>query len=166
MPLDPANTLYYRRARFTTRLPVDRRYSASHFWLLEIEPGRWRIGVTKFATRILGDLVELDFAVAVDDPVELGQSIGSIEGFKAVSDLYSVASGAFAGSNAALDDDPTLLDSDPYDRGWLYEVRGAPDPQSMTAAQYTALLDANIDRMLEQAHSDEGNGTCPSHDIS
>ena len=82
---------------------------------------------------MLGDLVEYNFSLVAGDAMTLGQSIGSVEGFKAPG-LYGVASGALAGGNAALDEDPTLVDTDPYDRGWLYEVRGQPDPGAVNAA--------------------------------
>ncbi|MGO8749520.1 MAG: glycine cleavage system protein H [Thermoguttaceae bacterium] len=166
MPIDPANTIHYRRARFATRLPLDRRYTASHFWLLEVATGRWRIGLTKFATRMLGDLVELGFSVAADEPVALGQSIGLVEGFKAVAELYCVATGLFAGRNPALNEDPMLVDSDPYDRGWLYEVRGEADPSAIDARGYAELLDANIDRLLGPLAPNHGEGTCSERDIS
>jgi glycine cleavage system H protein len=166
MPIDPANTIVYRRARFATRLPLDRRYTASHSWLLELSPGHWRIGLTKFATRMLGDLVEHDFSVAVDEPLALGQAIGHVEGFKAVSDVFSVATGRFAGGNPALNDDPMLVDSDPYDRGWLYEIQGEPDPGLLDAAGYVRLLDTIIDRLLATSDYTEGDDSCPTQDIS
>ena len=45
--------IHYKRSRFSTRLPWDRLYTASHFWVFEAEPGRWRVGLTKFAARML-----------------------------------------------------------------------------------------------------------------
>ena len=57
------NTILYKRSRFSTRLPIDRRYTAGHYWLAEEEHGVWRVGFTKFATRMLGDLVEYAFSV-------------------------------------------------------------------------------------------------------
>src|SRR4051794_5073646 len=86
----PPKQIYYKRSRFSSRLPADRLYSPSHFWMLETEPGLWRVGFTKFATRMLGDFVEHGFAVKPDDPVSLGQAIGWVEGFKALTDLYCV----------------------------------------------------------------------------
>src|ERR1700704_3774212 len=108
----------YKRARFATRLPVPRRYTLSHFWLREEEPGVWLSGFTKFATRMLGEIVEYEFSVKAGEPVAIGQSIGWVEGFKAVSDIYSVVAGEFLGPNPALNQDITLVDSDPYNAGW------------------------------------------------
>jgi len=103
---------------------------------------------------MLGDMVEFGFGVKPGDHVEVGQGIGWLEGFKAVSDLYSAAVGEFAGSNPALDGDITLLDAKPYAEGWLYEVRGEPDPAAVDVQGYIALLDATIDKMLETRHDE------------
>lgn len=147
-----AATVYYKRARFSTRLPVDRRYTAAHYWLLEESSGVWRVGFTKFATRMLGDLVEYDLSARPGTTVEVGEEIGSIEGFKAVTVLYSVAEGEMLGIGGEVQTDITLAESDPYGRGWLYRVRGRPDPESVDVNGYIAILDATIDKMLESRH--------------
>jgi glycine cleavage system H protein len=173
VPIDPQNTLYYKRVRFATRLPRHYRYTASHCWLLEVTPGLWRCGFTKFALRMLGDLVELEFEMPgraggvspTSLPVHVGQAIGWVEGFKARSDIYCVAAGQFAGGNLALDADLTLVDNDPYDQGWLYEVRGQPDPAALDVDGYVAVLDATIDRMLATQH-DPGAEACPNPRMS
>ena len=138
----------YKRSRFATRLPAGHRYTRSHYWLDRGAAGCWRIGLTTFATRMLGDLVECTFAVDAGRPVEIGQPIGSIEGFKAVSDVYAVASGRFVGTNEALDGDITLVESQPYSDGWLYAMDGMEDPDSLDVDEYVHVLDATIDRML------------------
>ncbi len=153
MSTGEGGTIFYKRARFTTRLPADRRYTAAHYWLLEESPGIWRIGLTKFATRMLGDLVEYDFAISAGMPVKVGQEIGSIEGFKAVSAVYSVAEGEFLGLGDGLISDITSVESDPYGRGWLYKVRGRPDPASVDVHGYVVILDATIDRLLATRYS-------------
>ena len=145
-------TIYYKRARFSTRLPVGRRYTAAHFWLLEEAPGIWRVGFTKFATRMLGDLVEYELAANPGAHVEIGQEIGSLEGFKAVTALYSVAEGKMLGMGDQVASDITIVEADPYDRGWLYRVEGRPDPDSVDVHGYVAILDATIDKMLESRH--------------
>jgi len=147
MAYDPGDLVPYKRSRFQTRLPKGRLYTAAHFWLWEREPGMWRVGFTRFATRMLGEIVEHGFEVKPDDGVKVGQTIGWVEGFKAMTDLYCVLDGAFAGGNPSLDKDTTLIDKQPYGDGWLYEVRGAPEPNSMSVDAYTQLLDATIDKM-------------------
>jgi len=152
-----SGAIYYKRARFLTHLPVDRLYTKSHYWVARSQPGEWRVGLTKFAGRMLGDLVEFGFGVKPGDRIEVGQVIGWVEGFKAVSDLYSVVEGEFTTSNPALDADITLMDSKPYSEGWLYEVRGQPDPTVVDVKGYIALLDATIDKMLEGRHEGPGD---------
>jgi glycine cleavage system H protein len=147
-PYDPKKVILYRRNRFQSRLPKGRRYTASHFWLDEEEPGLWRVGFTRFATRMLGDIVEQGFETKVGGAVKVGQTIGWVEGFKALTELYSVADGAFEGGNPELDGDPSLIDKDPYGKGWLYHVRGTPEPNSVAVEGYIGILDATIDKML------------------
>ena len=148
----------YKRSRFATRLPVDHRYTRSHYWLDRDDSGRWRIGLTTFATRMLGDLVECTFAVGSGDLVEVGQPIGSIEGFKAISDIYAVASGRFVGANEALDTDITLVESAPYGNGWLYVVDGTADPENLDVGEYVHVLDATVDRMLASRREGDKDG--------
>jgi glycine cleavage system H protein len=137
----------YKRSRFQTRLPVDRLYAPSHFWMREEEPGLWRVGFTRFATRMLGDLVESGFEVKDGEAVKVGQTIGWVEGFKALTDLYCVLDGTFAGGNPEADANPALIDKEPYGRGWLYAIRGTPDANVLTVQKYIDLLDVTIDKM-------------------
>jgi glycine cleavage system H protein len=149
------HTLLYRRARFVTRLPVGRLYSPSHFWIAEHQAGIWRIGFTRFALRMLGEIVEHEFQVETGAPVESGQIIGWIEGFKAISDIYSVAEGKFAGGNPALTERIELLGKEPYDAGWLYAIEGKPDSRCTDVHGYVGLLNATIDKMLEKQEYSE-----------
>lgn len=146
------HALYYRRSRFTTHLPRDRRYSPAHYWLLEESPGVWRIGLTKFATRMLGDIVEFDFSVRPGTKIRVGDEIGSLEGLKALTVVFAVGSGEFLGEGAGLRKDVTLVESDPYGEGWLYKLRGETAPDTVDVEGYAALLDATIDRMLAGRH--------------
>lgn len=147
------DTIAYKRSRFSSRLPVRYRYSASHYWLRETDSGIWQIGFTKFATRMLGDLVEFDFKVSPGAQIDVGQVLGWTEGFKAMSDIYSAASGEFLGPNPALAENITLMDNAPYGDGWLYSVRGTPDPAHTDVHGYIAILDATIDKMLQGRHA-------------
>jgi glycine cleavage system H protein len=149
------HTLLYKRARFVTRLPVDRLYSPTHFWIAEQQAGIWRVGFTRFATRMLGEIVEHEFQVDLGAPIEAGQIIGWIEGFKAISDIYSVAGGKFAGGNPALSKNIELLGKEPYDAGWLYAIEGTPDSRCTDVHGYAGLLDATIDKMLEKQEYSE-----------
>ena len=149
-------TSFYKRSTFVTHLPAACLYSPSHFWLARIGGDRWRVGFTKFATRMLGEIVEVQWEKADAAPVASGEIIGSIEGFKAISDIYCVADGRFAGGNPALRDGIELVGREPYAAGWLYEVEGQPDAKCVSLDQYRAILDTTIDHILEkQQHHEE-----------
>jgi glycine cleavage system H protein len=96
---------------------------------------------------MLGDVVDVAFDRAAGAPVQLGDVLGSFEGFKARSELYAVVSGRFAGGNPGLEQDVDVIDRDRYGAGWLYAVEGAVDPDARDAAGYVEFLDAVIDRM-------------------
>jgi len=143
-----ASFISYKKSRFSTRLPTGRLYTQAHFWIDEIAPGLHRIGLTKFATRMLGDLVETGMEVGEGDPVAVGQVIGWIECLKAASDLFCMVDGAFVRENPDLPEHPEWLQKDPYARGWLYEARGTPEPAAVDAEGYAAHLDKVIAIML------------------
>ena len=105
---------------------------------------------------MLGEIVEVQWDKTLGDPVASGAIIGSIEGFKAISDLYCVADGAFAGGNPALRENIEKVGEEPYGAGWLYEFEGTPDAKCVDLEKYRAFLDTTIDRILEkQAHEGE-----------
>ena len=158
----PLTFVRFKHARFSARFPESFRYSRSHYWMapVEGEAGLWHVGFTKFATRMLGELVEANFPLKEGDPVEPGQSIGSVEGFKAASDVLCVMQGAFAGMNAALQADACIVKSDPYEVGWLYAVRGEPEEDSLDVQGYVALLQETIQKMQEAGYGDDES---PAH---
>lgn len=141
----------YKRANFSTRLDSKRLYTAGHFWVArheEQDDNVWRVGFTKFATRMLGEPVEFDIEVEPKAELTVGQVIGWIEGFKAVTDLFCPMNGRYAGANPELDDAITLIQSDPYGRGWLYALEASPGDDCLSVQEYTAVLDATIDKMM------------------
>ena len=148
-------TSFYKRSNFVTHLPVDRLYSPSHVWLAREGDDAWKIGFTKFATRMLGEIVDHQWEKVPGDPVKSGEIIGSIEGFKAISDVYCVVTGIFDGGNPALRDGIEVVSSDPYGAGWLYIVKGAPDTNCLDVHGYRALLDTTIDRILEKQKNED-----------
>ena len=150
MQPDPPKTLRYKRSHFATQLPIDYRYTPSHCWMAPQSPGLWRVGLTRFATRMLGEMVDHGFETQPGQPVQPGQIIGWVEGFKAISDLFCVASGTFAGSNPLLVDRISVVDKDCYGQGWLYAVEGEPDTHGMDVHAYRRLLDKTIDKILEK----------------
>lgn len=155
----PLTFVRYKHARFSARFPENFRYSRSHYWMAPVdgEPGVWRVGFTKFATRMLGELVDCDWKVPEGGPVQPGEVIGWVEGFKAASDVFSVMNGAFHGGNPILKQDACIVRSDPYEVGWLYAVKGEPEADSMDVHGYIEMLDATIKRMAETTHAEPGD---------
>jgi glycine cleavage system H protein len=115
-------------------------------------PGVWRVGFTKFATRMLGELVESCYEVEPGAIVTSGQNIGSVEGFKAASDLYCVMEGSFVGGNPLLEVDACLVKSSPYEDGWLYAVEGEPEESSVDVHGYVAHLESLIEKMQSEGY--------------
>jgi glycine cleavage system H protein len=117
--------------------PKTLRYSKTHEWAY-LEGDVCTIGLTKFAVDQLTDIIFIDMP-DLDDPVSPGDSFGEIESVKAVSDLYSPVSGDIVAVNEKLETDPTLISSDPYDKGWLIKVKvaqGTTLDHLMTLEQY------------------------------
>lgn len=137
----------YRRSRFSTQLPTDRIYTPSHFWLRQLGDNHYQVGYTRFAVRMLGDLVEYGFEVKPHEKLELGQIVGWIEAFKATTDIYCVGEGSFGEANPQLETKPDTFDKDPYGAGWLYTFHGTPDPAAVDAEAYTKMLDKAIDKI-------------------
>jgi glycine cleavage system H protein len=172
-------TVRFRHAHFSARFPVDCRYAPSHFWMRPADaaagaadddaPRLWHVGFTKFATRMLGELVEMVLEVETGRPVRGGQRLGTVEGFKAVSDLFCVVDGTLTAANPALTAEACLTHSDPYGAGWLYAVHGTPTPGHLDVHGYVALLTATIDRLqASRYHDGEGHaaaGDRPAADL-
>ncbi len=154
-----SRTVLYRRATFVTHLPVAYLYTPAHCWLARVgtEPAgpRWRVGYTRFALRMLGEVVDVQWDRTPGQPVRSGEVLGTIEGFKALSDIYCAGRGQFGGGNPALADTLDAVNTQPYDAGWLYEFIGEPDGRAMNVEGYRDLLDATIDRILERQQQQE-----------
>ena len=120
----------------------DLRYSEEHEWM-RLEPdGVAVIGITEFAAESLGDVVFLDLP-EVDAELTQSEKLGEVESVKAVSDLYSPVSGRVLERNEQAIENPELVNSGPYESGWLLRV-ALTDPSEldnlMTAEQYEAFL--------------------------
>jgi glycine cleavage system H protein len=116
-------------------IPDDLRYTAEHEWVRATGENTVRVGITDFAQESLGDIVfvQLPELGSVARP---GDAMGEIESTKSVSDLYAPVAGTITGRNEALDARPELVNVDPYNEGWMVEVR-LDDPSALDA-----LLDA------------------------
>ncbi|MGW1533199.1 glycine cleavage system protein GcvH [Streptomyces aureus] len=118
--------------------PQQLRYSKEHEWLSVAEDGVATVGITEFAANALGDVVYAQLP-EVGDTVAAGESCGELESTKSVSDLYSPVNGEVVEANQDVADDPALVNSAPFEGGWLFKVRVADEPEDlMSADEYTA----------------------------
>ena len=123
-------------------VPQQLRYTAEHEWVA-IEGQAASVGITEHAADALGDVVYVS-PPTPGTKVTAGEPCGEIESTKSVSDLYSPVDGEVTDVNADIDDDPGLVNSDPYGAGWLFKVRLDDEPPSdlLTAEQYAELISA------------------------
>jgi len=122
-------------------IPNDLKYTANHEWI-RVEGDEAVIGVTEFAQGELGDVVFLEIETE-GESLAKGDAFGTIEAVKTVSDLYMPAGGDVLKVNPALEDAPELVNSSPFDEGWMIRVK-LSDPSQlddlMTAEAYAKLI--------------------------
>ncbi|MGP3688597.1 glycine cleavage system protein GcvH [Streptomyces sp. IBSNAI002] len=121
--------------------PQQLRYSKEHEWLSDAEGGVATVGITEFAANALGDVVYAQLP-AVGDTVTAGETCGELESTKSVSDLYSPVSGEVVESNQDVVDNPALVNTDPFEGGWLFKVRVTEDQDDLLSADEYAKLTA------------------------
>jgi glycine cleavage system H protein len=124
------------------KVPANLRYTKDHEWV-QINGTTVRVGITDYAQDALGDIVFIQLP-AIDSMVEIHQGLGEIESTKSVNDVYAPVSGRVSLVNSALIDTPELLNSDPYDTGWIceMEVDSIDESALMSADEYLALTGA------------------------
>jgi glycine cleavage system H protein len=123
-------------------IPAELHYTAEHEWVA-ISGTTASVGITDYAQRALGDVVFVSIPAA-GTRVSAGEPCGEVESTKSVSDLYSPVDGEVAEVNPEIEDDPGLVNSDPYGAGWLFKVKletgeGELPPGLLSAAEYTAV---------------------------
>ncbi|MEN6595074.1 MAG: glycine cleavage system protein GcvH [Clostridiaceae bacterium] len=121
-------------------LPNDRKYTASHEWLMDMGGGIYRVGLSDYAQHALGDIVFIDLP-AVGDKLTKDVSLGDVESVKAVSEVVSPVSGTVSAVNDALSGAPETINAAPYET-WLVEVTGATAfSDLLDAAAYQAVCE-------------------------
>lgn len=120
-----------------SNIPADLAYTAEHEWIsAPTAEGVVRVGITDFAQDALGDVVYVQMPEVGTD-VTADTVVGEVESTKSVSDIYAPLTGTVTARNEDLDNDPSLINSDPYGAGWLMEL-------TLTdAASYSGLLSAS-----------------------
>lgn len=125
-----------------SRIPEHLRYTSTHLWLQTLEDGSVRVGVTDHAQERLGDVVYVELP-EVGESYPDNAECAVVESVKSASDIYCPISGEVAAANQALEDEPEILNRDPYGEGWLFRI--VPDDphaidELLDAESYTALI--------------------------
>jgi glycine cleavage system H protein len=124
-------------------IPADLKYTKDHEWV-KLEGTTAIIGITDFAQSELGDIVYVEVET-LDESLDQDEVFGTVEAVKTVSDLFLPMSGKIIELNEDLDQEPELVNSDPYGKGWMIKVE-VSDP-----SQYNGLLDAGAYEELVSA---------------
>ena len=102
-------------------VPAELKYTKEHEWI-RVEGEEAYVGITDYAQSQLGDIVFVEVETEGDN-LEAGDTFGSIEAVKTVSDLYMPISGEVLEFNSELEDQPDLVNKDPYGKGWIIKVK-------------------------------------------
>ncbi|MFD0165537.1 glycine cleavage system protein GcvH [Streptomyces decoyicus] len=120
--------------------PQQLRYSKEHEWLSGAEEGVSTVGITEHAANALGDVVYVQLP-EVGATVAAGETCGELESTKSVSDLYSPVDGEITEINEDVVNDPSLVNSAPFEGGWLFKVRISGEPGDLLSAdEYAAFI--------------------------
>jgi len=124
-------------------IPSELKYTKDHEWV-KLDGDVATIGITDFAQSELGDIVYVEVET-LDETLEADEIFGTVEAVKTVSDLFLPLSGEIIEFNEGLEDAPEVVNSDPYEAGWMIKVKCADASQYdglMSAADYKALISA------------------------
>ena len=139
--------LVFMMGKFEARFPTDRSYAKNHMWAQRQPAGQGpsqppvRFGFSAYAVRLLQDVYFLDWSVDADVDLREKVEIGSIESSKAESALYAPMAGRLIEFNQTLLADPSMINVEPYGRGWLFEMTG-PGDKLLSADEYLIHLEA------------------------
>ena len=115
-------------------IPANLKYTKTDEWF---DPSTGKAGLTDYAQSQLSDIVFVEIVVAVGDAVKSGKPIASVESVKAAAESYAPVTAKVAAINEGLADNPEVLNSDPYGKGWMIEIEGADNSGLMDAGAYT-----------------------------
>jgi len=105
-----------------SNVPSDLKYISSHEWIREEDDGTVTVGITDHAQELLGDIVYVELP-EVDSEVALEDEIAVVESVKAASDIYAPLSGTIIAVNESLEDTPEIMNSSPFDDGWMFKMQ-------------------------------------------
>jgi len=132
--------LIFMMGQFEAHFPTDRLYARNHMWALP-RGDVYRFGFTAYSVRLLQDVYFLDWGFDPGVQLREKQEIGAIESKKAESSLYAPIPGELTAVNEHLLSDPSIINADKYESGWLFEIRGSGQ-SLLTPEEYIKHLEA------------------------
>jgi glycine cleavage system H protein len=120
-------------------IPEDLQYTKSHEWV-RMDGDTATIGITDHAQDELGDVVFVELPDA-GASFDAGESFGTVESVKAVSDLYTPVGGEVVEVNSALEDVPENINEDPYGEGWIVKLRTTDEPDLLSPQEYEKVVE-------------------------
>lgn len=120
-------------------VPEDLQYTKSHEWV-RFEDGTATIGITDHAQEELGDVVFVELP-EVGDTIGAGESFGTVESVKAVSDLYTPVGGEVVEINSSLEDAPEKINDDPYGEGWIVKLSTSEEADLLSPEEYEKVVE-------------------------
>src|SRR5579864_3444998 len=130
-------------------IPAELRYTPEHEWM-SVEGTSVCVGITDYAAQQLGDVVYISLP-ALGATVSAGEPCGEVESVKSVSDLYSPVDGEVTEVNTELEDDPSLVNAEPYTSGWMFRVRVAAGGDGGAALPADLLSAAEYEELTKSA---------------
>ena len=124
-------------------LPSHLKYAETHEWVYIDEEGNAIVGITDFAQESLGELMSVTFP-ALGGYAQAGDDVMSLESVKSASDIFSPISGEIVAFNEALEDEPELINDEPYDSGWLFKI----EPHDLTELD-ELLSDSDYQKLID-----------------
>ena len=137
-----SDVLIFAMGEFDAEFPCDRMYAKNHMWAKVLESGCFRFVFEAYAVRLLQVVYFIDFDCAIGAKLEHRQEFGNIESKKAESGMYAPMRGELSAINDELLDDPSLINVDKYEQGWLIEMREAQGALLTTAEYLEHLIGA------------------------
>lgn len=122
-------------------VPNELKYSKEHEWV-KVEGNTATIGITEYAQNELGDIVFVELP-EVDDEINEGDTFGSVESVKTVSELYAPLSGKVLEANEELEDSPEFVNESPYEKAWMVKIEVTDESQLdglLSAEQYSEMI--------------------------
>ncbi|MDH5517939.1 MAG: glycine cleavage system protein GcvH [Gammaproteobacteria bacterium] len=111
-----------------SNIPEEMRYTSSHEWVRMNDDGTVSVGITEHAQELLGDIVFVE-TPEIETEFTAGEACCVVESVKAASDIYMPISGEIVDANPALTDTPEIINSSPYDDGWIFKINPANEDE-------------------------------------